>query len=345
VTIRLRLAALGAAEADAVLRAHGIADAGARRHISRWAGGLPLALTLAADGYANDPRRLDAVLADVSSDLTDRLTDGMLAQFDDELLTLVAIAGGVTPALLRAVLPGQDEAGLLARLAASSFVESHGGQVVLHPLLAEILIRHAKDSGQFDRLAMRVALAFVERAERGEPAMLERLSGLIRDPVIRAGLAPTSADFYGDVPRVEDRARLHRDIETSAPGAWKLLKPWLGEGGGAFVVRGATGACAGIGAALPLSIAEQLDPARRAIIEPVLAYAREQGLTGRAVVTAFQLTLLDDPDLAGSANAVGNAVAMRRCGVINGQMSAAIARNSSKYSSSSGKVPALGKVS
>lgn len=317
---RLRLAGLGARDAEELLVGYGVTDPDARRAIAQWAAGLPLALVLGAGAWVESGAAGPAFAPprETEHDLVDRIAGPALAHLDPDLLAVTALAGGVDTRLLGAVLPEHEPVDGLARLQACTFVEAAGARLLLHPRLADAIAARlrAADPVRAEALTLRIAAHLRARAVAGEPPALPWLAGLVRDPALRAGLAPpVSADLYADRVRPGDAAAIRDLLDQWWPGTWPLVEPWL-RTDAAHVVRRPDGAPAAVVAALPLARAGELDRACRAAIEPLLAHARAEGLTDRAVITPFQVTLEEagsDPDLL----RIRNAVALQRCGVAN----------------------------
>lgn len=321
LTGRLRLATLGARDADALLLGYGVTDPAARECVATWAAGLPLALVLGAgawvmSGGAAGPEFTLPVETEV--DLVDRMVGPALAQLDPDLLAVAALAGGVDVRLLAEVLPDSDAEGGLARLQGCTFVERAGARLLLHPRLAAAIAARLReaDPTRAEALTLRIAAHLRDRAVAGEHPALPWLAGLVHDPALRAGLAPpVSAELYVDRVRPGDAVAIRDVLDRRWPGTWSLVEPWL-RTDAAHVVRRPDGAPAGVVATLPLARAAEFDRACRTTIDPLLEYARAGGLTDRAVVTPFQIALEDgepDPDLL----RIRNAVALQRCGVAN----------------------------
>ncbi len=311
VTRQVTLAALGDAAADELLARYGVDDPEARRRITSWSHGLPLALTLAAHGWATAPDRLTAVLAATSDDVAEHLTDGALAQLDGDVLTLTAIADGVDAELLAAVLPEHPPAEALDALAACSFVETREGRLALHPLLAESLTRRAIADGRYPRLAVRAGVHMIELADAGDVAAMERLARLVLDPELRGSVVRATPRLFSDRPREAELAELERQVESRMPGSWPLIGPWLAAPHGvAHVVRRSSGAAAGAAAVLPLAAADGIPADHRALVAPMAEWARVQGLPeSTTMLTAF-LVAFGPPESA--AWGVANSATARR---------------------------------
>lgn len=321
LTGRLRLVALGARDADAVLLEYGVTDPVARESVATWAAGLPLALVLGAGAWVTSGGAAGPEFTlprETEHDLVDRIVGPALAQLDPDLLAVAALAGGVDVRLLTEVLPDSDPEAGLARLQGCTFVDRTGARLLLHPRLAEAIAARLRDADptRAEALTLRIAAHLRDRAVGGEHPALPWLAGLVRDPALRAGLAPpVSAEWYVDRVRPGDAAAIRDVLDRRWPGTWPLVEPWL-RTDALHVVRRADGAPAGVVAALPLARAGEFDRACRTTIEPLLDHARAEGLTDRAVVTPFQIALEDgepDPDLV----RIRNAVALQRCGVAN----------------------------
>jgi hypothetical protein len=302
VTQRETLGSLTDPAADEVLVRAGVSDGEARSRIAVWARGLPLALTLGARGWVNEPHRLDVVLDQAADDVEANLTEGALAQFDPDALTLAAMARGLNADLLSAVLPGLDVEATLTGLSGCSFVERRDGLLVLHELLAESLVARAQVDGRFRRLALPAALHLAGAALRGDTLALLRLPGLTRNEVLQA-MSVRSPAFAADRLRPGDVEALRASIQGRYPGAWPLIVPWLGEERGAWVLRDGAGAPVAAGVVLPLDAAERIEGAHRVQIEPVIEFAHRLGIHNRACIVAFMYRF--DEDDAALRSALG----------------------------------------
>lgn len=330
VADRVRLAPLGADEADAVLRSLGVGDAGARAGLGRWAGGLPLALVVGARAWLAAPDDArgpaggsvgglvgEALLRESGGDLLGQLAGSALDRLDPELLALLVIAPGVDPALLGEFCPGRVPE-VVAALRDTGVVDVAGGRLLLHPALAEMLAERlrAEDPARAAATTLRIAGHEHARAVAGDPGALARLATLVRDPELRAGLGPASrAGHYVDRWRPEDAAPVRAGLERVLPGSWEVVRPWAGPD--LRVVRRADGAPVAVVAALPMAAACGVTGLRARLVAPLVERARggDGDAADRTVVSALQVTFddLGDPEVDRLRNAAG----LAQCGLAN----------------------------
>jgi hypothetical protein len=189
----------------------GLSDHDDARRILGWAGGSPLAMTMAVgaghhgDGGGGDLGRPDDVRA-----LVRRLTAAELDPDHLDTLAVASIARVTTPALLRAVLPGADAERELGWLGERSFAEPLGPGLALHDLVGRAVhadLGHRAPERERD-LRRRIADHLHERALAGDLLLSIDLAHLLEDPVLRWGYSWEGADRY----RVDDLR--HADIEA-----------------------------------------------------------------------------------------------------------------------------------
>lgn len=322
LTSALRLTHLDRAASDDLLSRHGVETADVRAAIGDWAGGLPLALALGAAAWTPGMplSHLAAALeGPVIDELIERLGGAELADLDPDLVTVTALAGGADPGLLEAVLPKIDVTQALVGLRSQPSAERAGGRVAFHQSLAAVLGVRARtdDPLRTELLTMRVAAHLRARAVESDVSAVVRLGGLVRDPLLRAGLAPPlSASHYADRPRPGDGEAFRAGLRRLGRAVSDVVVPWLEVEGVVNVVRRHDGTPVAAVAVLPLARAAGLPPACRRLVAPVVEHAEAVGLTDRAVLTAWQVVLddgLGDPDVV----RIRNAVALQRCGVAN----------------------------
>ncbi|KAA1418627.1 hypothetical protein F0U44_09000 [Nocardioides humilatus] len=325
----LRMPALDTEVSEEVLRRHGVTDPEACAVITAWACGLPLALVLGAAAWVEHGAAAiepgGAVLAATAGDLVGQVSGLALDQLDGELLEVAAVAGWVDEALLTDVLPERDGQSLLATLASYSFVERSGSGLTLHPLVAHAVAERVRHDGmQVPGLVLRIASHLRDRARAGDTRALHQLAGLSEDPRLRAGMAPApTATLYGDDVRPNEADQIGRWLPSGLADA---VRPWLQPPTAeswrspAQVVRHTDGRLLAVALAMPLSEAAALvrtDDARAELIAPLLAWAEEQGIADRVVLSPFQLlapgAAEEDPNVV----PLRNGLALRRCRVPN----------------------------
>src|SRR4051812_25988171 len=187
VVRELPLSPLSELEARALLSRHGLAGDRRAAAIARWAGGLPLALRLAAADAREDPAWRpgdvppEALLAHL------RRMPEVAGEYAD-VFAVACIARVVTPTLLADVLPEVDAPAALRWLAGCAFADVRPGGVTLHELVRRAL-RHqlrAEDPERERELRGRIADSLHARALEGRLALTIDLADLVEDPVVRA---------------------------------------------------------------------------------------------------------------------------------------------------------------
>ncbi len=109
--MQVELGALADAEALELLRVAGVDDERLARAIAAWAGGSPLALTLAAEAAGADPSwdpAAEPAPPEVVEPLIRRMADADVEGPHAGVMAAAAIARVVTPNLLRDAIPGID---------------------------------------------------------------------------------------------------------------------------------------------------------------------------------------------------------------------------------------------
>ncbi len=155
--------------------------------LAHWAGGSPLALTLAAAAAA-DPAWRPSADDEVLRTLVRRLVEAELDSRHRDVLGVASIARVTTVELLRDVLPEADPAEALGWLERRSFAEPLGGGVTLHELVRRGLhadLRQREPERERD-LRLRIAESLYARAVDGRPLLTVDLAELVEAPALRA---------------------------------------------------------------------------------------------------------------------------------------------------------------
>jgi hypothetical protein len=188
VTRELSLSPLSPLESRALLSRQGLGGDRRAAGIARWAGGLPLALRLAAAAarespvWTPDAAPPEALLAHLR-----RIPDAG-GEYAD-VFAVACIARLVTRELLSDVLPDVDAAAALRWLAGCAFADARAGGVTLHELVRRAL-RHRLRAEEPERerdLRARIADSLHTRALAGRLELTIDLADLVEDPAIRAG--------------------------------------------------------------------------------------------------------------------------------------------------------------
>jgi hypothetical protein len=215
--VELKLEELEAAEASEVLSQHGIDSAAKARRILSWAGGSPLALTLAGQAAEQSPE-WDGELetSDVVSAIVARLADPGLEPEHAQTLWVASIARVTTLELLRDALPEADPVAELRWLGVRTFAEPLGGGIALHELVASALRQElvAREPLRERELRRRICDHMYDRAHRGDLLQTIELAHLSQSQTIRWGFAWQPATRFrladvrdGDAEKISRRLR------------------------------------------------------------------------------------------------------------------------------------------
>jgi AAA ATPase-like protein len=211
VVLDLRLGALDAADADALLAARGVKDPEARASAVSWARGSPLALVLAADAGGAPPA--EAVLAGeappgVAERLLPRLLDGQPEGDQRNVLAVAALARVTTPGLLARCLPGLDADQAFAWLSGHPSAEPLRNGVMLHELVGRVLradLRRRSPELERDLRRRIVDALYTSPADTGLLQLTLDLQHLVQHPAVRWGFAwDPSGRYWIDSPRPGD---------------------------------------------------------------------------------------------------------------------------------------------
>jgi predicted DNA-binding protein (UPF0251 family) len=281
VCAEVALPPLATHEAHDLLVQRGVTEPGVLDRLVEWAGGSPLALTLAA---ASDRLGEDDDLAgvDLNHMIVRRLAGDELSEIDADVLEVAAVARAVDARLLAAVLPGRPTRAANEILRATSVAELVGARVTLHDLVRTALrddLRR-RDPRRYGELRCRIADHLYVRATAGEPRLLSDLIELIDDREVRWGIGgnagalcridPWRHEEVGDLVEAYSAHKVDR-------GWWDDLAPLVEAAPElGLVARDLDGAplgfCVATGAAHPPAAVER-DP----VLAPLLAEARERG--------------------------------------------------------------------
>jgi hypothetical protein len=193
ITTELEIDEVSADDAGELLRLRGVTSPESAEDIVRWAGGSPLALSLAASAADADPgwepqRGLER--PEFVEELVRRLTDEDV--FGPHLATMgaAAIARVTTPELLAQAVPGCDPQAEFEWLATRYTTEPVGAGITYHDLVARALrgILNRRNPELERDLRRRIADHLYERAvATGQLLLSIDLAHLAEDPTIRWG--------------------------------------------------------------------------------------------------------------------------------------------------------------
>lgn len=225
ITTEFELEGVSDPDAQELLSSRGVERGDIPADVIRWAGGSPLALTLAATAAEADPdwepdRGLEQ--PEIVEELMRRLTDEEV--FGPHLATMgaAAIARITTPELLAAAVPGCDSQAEFDWLASRHTTELVGSGMAYHDLVARALRGiMSRSNAELERdLRLRIADHLYERAvATGQLLLSIDLAHLAEDPTIRWGYSWESSG----------RLRLDDATAADAPIIGNLVKGTLHE--------------------------------------------------------------------------------------------------------------------
>jgi hypothetical protein len=187
----LRLAEMPAADARDLVTEHGVVDARRAQAIVAWADGSPLALALAADAAAAEPRwepNRSPEPPEMVRALIRRIAEAEVDAAHRGAIAVGALARVVTVELLRDVLHGVDARDAYDWLATRTFSEPLGDGIALHDLVRRALRADLRrtDPERERELRRRIADHLYTQAMSGRPRLTIDLADLVENPTIRA---------------------------------------------------------------------------------------------------------------------------------------------------------------
>lgn len=233
ITTTIPLGPLDESEARALLSLRGVEDPEAAGALLRWASGEPLALALGADAVSA-PAGLDPTLLGESPELAAALVrwiaDDELSEANLDVMLVAAIARAVDARLLTEVLPGVDGAAAERWLRELSFAETIAGRVTLHDRVRQGLRTEARerDPEHERELRRKVADHLYSRAIAGEPRLVDDLTALIDDPVVRWGF--DGGDTHRvDRPRPGDEEAAAAALDAAGTPWWEMVRRFFAD--------------------------------------------------------------------------------------------------------------------
>ncbi len=326
ITQEIRLSPLDMVASRELLRRLGADDPSAVEVILGWAGGFPLALTVAATSHASGTE--GAASFDLPGPDAQTLDDQILARLagreldglDPDVLDVAGVAPLVDARLLADVLPSRPTRTGLAQLRATSVAEAVGNRLALHRLVRSAVKARLRqtDPERYRTLVVRVADHLRNRALTGSPRAILELIDLIEDPLTRSGFGP-SATHFADRIRPGDVATVGDALGTSERAWWGRFQRWCTEAPEhVIVVRSVGGAISAVAIAFSPG---RMPPWAVDHIEagPVVEHLRSAGIDACTSIIHDVHSLHDPADVAGAAEVqrVGNTAAFAACGLPN----------------------------
>ena len=234
LTARLDLTALARGDARRLLAARGLTDQRVSAIID-WAAGSPLALALAAEAAVADPGWNASGAADrpdILRSLLHRLVETELHDIRPSALGIAVVARTTTPALLRAVLPGEDADVEYRRLAELTITDRICSGITMHELARKALLADLRQRNpDLERdLRRRIIDYLYCRAQDGETQLMIDMAHLVENPLVRWGFGwHGNASFRVDSVRAGDETRVGQlTTEYDAPW-WALTRRFFTE--------------------------------------------------------------------------------------------------------------------
>ncbi len=290
VTARLELSGLDQRDALALLAAHGLSDERVPAIID-WAGGSPLALSLAAETASADSgwsADTDLQRPEVLRSLIHRLAHAELRDVRMSALCIAAIARTTTPHLLSAVLPRGEGEAAYQQLCDLTIAEPLGDGVTLHELVRKALLADLRLRNlELERfLRRRIVDYLYERATDDQPLLMIDMAHLVDNPAAKWGFGwEGDTGFRVDAVREFDADRLEQGLRVGQNVEWwHLTKRFFTEAPDRVaVVRDVTDNIRGYMACVSLATTPAFaksDP----LIGPWLAHARNHADEGDSVL-------------------------------------------------------------
>ncbi len=316
---RLELQGLGQADALRLLAAHGLSDERVATIVG-WAGGSPLALSLAAETASADADwnpETDLQRPEVLRSLIHRLAHSELRDVRMSALCIAAIARTTTPELLSAVLPRGEGESAYAQLCELTVAEPLGDGVTLHELVRKALLADLKLRNQeLERFLRRRIIDYLYvRANNDQPLLIIDMAHLVEDPLLKWGFGwEGDVGFRIDSARDYDVARLEGELKVSQNSDWWHLTSrfFTDAADRVAVVRDVKDNICGYMACMSLATAPGFswsDP----LIGPWLAHAREHRDQGESVLWHAAVDLTGQ----GKVQAMLGVAGVLRCGAVN----------------------------
>lgn len=224
VTARLNLNGLNQRDALALLSAHGLSDERVPAIID-WAGGSPLALSLAAQTASADSAwnaDTDLQRPEVLRSLIHRLAHAELRDVRMSALCIAAIARTTTPQLLGAVLPRGEGESAYQQLCDLTVAEPLGDGITLHELVRKALLVDLRLRNQeLERFLRRRIIDYLYERAADEPLLVIDMAHLVDNPVAKWGFGwEGDTGFRVDSVREFDADRLEAGLRLGQNVDW-----------------------------------------------------------------------------------------------------------------------------
>ena len=322
----IALEPLGAEDGRALVGGYGVEEGPASAALLRWAGGSPLALTLAATVVRREGswREKDfAQRPELVATLVRRLALTQLEGDRADVTAVAAIARVTTATMLADVLGLDDPNAAQAWLRAQPITQAVGDGVTMHELVRTAVTSHlqATRPEHARELRRRIADHLLVRAAGGEPRLVVDLAELVVNPALRWGYGVEGVvGLRADTLRRSDYAGATRWSDRLGREAWWAATLPLFEHSSEHVVTVRDGDDAIRGLAISFTPANA-SPA--ALADPYvgrwIAHAREHAPDGNALIwrDSLDLTASEAGDRDSRVLAIANTAAILRSGLVN----------------------------
>ncbi|HEX9030421.1 MAG TPA: ATP-binding protein, partial [Streptosporangiaceae bacterium] len=319
LTTRLELDVLVPREAGQLLAAHGLSDERVPAIVD-WAAGSPLALALAADTAIADPSwsaAADPGRPDILRSVLHRLVGTELGDVRPSALSIAIVARTTTPALIKAVLAGEDADRAYRQLAGLSVSEQVGDGIAMHELVRKAMLADLKlRNPELERdLRRRIVDYLYSRAVAGEPLVMIDMAHLVENPVLRWGFGwDGNVSFRIDSVSAGDVRGIERQYTPDQNRQWwRLTRRYFSESPErAAVARDRDDQICGFMVCMSVATAPAFagsDP----LIGPWLAHARANLTLGESVLWHAAV----DRTGQGTVQAMLGMAGVLRSGVVN----------------------------
>jgi hypothetical protein len=318
VTARLDLNGLDQRDALALLSAHGLSDERVPAIID-WAGGSPLALSLAAETASADSNwnaDTDLQRPEVLRSLIHRLAHAELRDVRMSALCIAAIARTTTAQLLGAVLPRGEGESAYQQLCDLTVAEPLGDGVTLHELVRKALLVDLRlRNTELERFLRRRIIDYLYERAAEEPLLVIDMAHLVDNPVAKWGFGwEGDKGFRVDSVRPFDADRLEAGLRVGQNvDWWHLTKRFFIEAPDrVVVVRDLKDNIRGYMACVSLATAPTF-AATDPLLGPWLAHARAHADEGDSVLWHAAVDFTGQ----GKVQAMLGVAGVLRCGTPN----------------------------
>ena len=318
VTLRVTLGPLTPDESAMLLARRDVTDATQVEQITSWAGGLPLALCIAATAIIENRDVTSPI--ELGREVIRALADDSLDGVDRQVLEVASVAAWVDSRLLAAALPGHSTRGAVTTLLELPSVDNEGGRAVLHPLVAATVSEELAHTNpqRHATLKTRIADHLQRRALGGETEALVGLAHLVDDPefgrLLGSGTSTTHIVVPGAAADLDEVAR-SRGLEQT-PGWTHLRRLLVSANPHTIAVREHNGRYVGVATLAPAAtVTAELFPAMAPVLEYMKLHDIDESTT--VIGVGSMISPFANPLDAIEVLRIGNTGMVLACGVPN----------------------------